>query len=61
MNLISALFSSKPLEIVNFSVIEPSLNIIVNPDGKTNYNIFKDTQPEDESSDSKDINLKNIL
>ncbi|MBK7093682.1 MAG: hypothetical protein IPH57_00930 [Saprospiraceae bacterium] len=57
VNLISALFSSKPLEIVNFSVIEPSLNIIVNPDGKTNYNIFKDTQPEDESSDSKDINL----
>ena len=58
-DLFSALFSSKPLEILSFSVVEPKLNIIVNPDGKANYDILKNSDPEEQPSGSKDINLSN--
>ena len=58
IDILSVLLTSRPVEIVNFSLVEPFVNILINPDGKTNYNIFKETDEKDKSSESKLINLK---
>ena len=58
LDLISVIFSSQTAEIKNFSILEPVLNIVVNPDGTANYNIFKSDDEGKKSTNSKAINLQ---
>lgn len=56
---IMSLFSDK-IQIVDFTVVKPLINVIVLPDGKANYDIVKDTKGKTENEDfsMKNLNLK---
>jgi len=60
VNLEMDLFSlfSKKIEIIDFSIVEPIINIIVLPDGKANYNITKKKKQESSTSSTKLKDLK---
>ncbi len=51
---------SKKIEIVDFSIINPDINILILPDGRANYNIAKKDKSgqSEDKTDIKDIKLK---
>jgi hypothetical protein len=49
IDVLSLFSKDKVYKIHEFTLIRPEINVIINPDGKANYDIFKDTKTEDNS------------
>jgi hypothetical protein len=57
LDIMSVLFGSRQIDIRNFSLIKPDINILINSDGKANYEIFREDTDE-EPSKFQGVNLK---
>ena len=55
---IMSVISGDQIEIVNVSLLEPMINIIVLEDGKANYDIAKPTEEAEESGESAPLSIK---
>lgn len=61
MDILSVISSSKPIEIIDFSIIRPKINILIDENGNSNYNIIKETSSNNSSGETfqlRDLKLE---
>jgi hypothetical protein len=57
IDVLSLFSRDKVYKIHEFSLKQPEINVIINPDGKANYDIFKDTKTDEKSESEFKLDL----
>lgn len=58
IDVLSLFSKNKVYKIHEFSLMRPEINVIINPDGKANYDIFKEQETNDKTNNAFKLDLE---